>query len=176
MTQPILVNEKINSSQVRLIDFEGKQLGILSKNEALNMARDQGLDLVMIAPSSTSSPPVCKILDANKFLYENKKREKENSRKQRASVIETKEIHLRPVTDKHDIEIKCRKAKEFLEAGDKVKILLKFRGREVQHKQLGFELLNSIVEKIENAKVEKPIQDQGRDLVILLAPEVKKVV
>lgn len=165
-------NEKINASirypQVRVIDENGEQVGIMSSRDALEKAKKAGLDLVEI--SGKASPPVVKILDYGKHRYEQTKKEKEVAKKQRENRIETKEIWLRPVTDQHDIDIKLNKAKKFLEKGNRVKFGVKFRGREQASMESFKETLEKIVDNLE-AEVLQPISNQGRNLVTVLGPK-----
>jgi translation initiation factor IF-3 len=169
VTTSLLMNEQITAQELRVIDPDGNQLGILSRQDALYKAKSLGLDLIAIAPDA--SPPVCKILDGGKHLYEAKKREKEIARKQRASQIETKEIRLRPVTDKHDIQIKSKKAREFLDEGDKVRITVRFKGREADHKDIGLKVLEELMANLGEVKIEVPITNAGRDIFVLVTPQ-----
>jgi len=147
---------------VRLIDAAGEQVGIVSIQEAFRQAVDAGLDLVEISP--TTQPPVCRIMDYGKYLFELGKRSKKKSKQ-----IQTKEVKLRPTTDVGDYQVKMRKAKEFLEAGDKVKITIRFRGREMAYMNLGRELLDRIVRDLgEIATVEQTSKLEGRQLVMVL--------
>lgn len=147
---------------MRLIDAAGEQVGIVSIQEAFRQAVDAGLDLVEISP--TTQPPVCRIMDYGKYLFELGKRSKKKSKQ-----IQTKEVKLRPTTDVGDYQVKMRKAKEFLEAGDKVKITIRFRGREMAYMNLGRELLDRIVRDLgEIATVEQTSKLEGRQLVMVL--------
>ena len=138
------MNQDIKSSRLRVVSQNGEQLGILETREALNMARDQGLDLIVV--SGKSDPPVAKIQDYGKLLYEQKKKEK--AAKANRTVIVTKEIQLRPVTDSGDMERKINDAKRFLEKNNKVKFIMKFRGRERSHYQRGMEIMNEILHQL----------------------------
>lgn len=162
------VNEKIKSRQVRLIKDDGEQIGVLSTSDALYRARQSGLDLVVI--NDKTEPPVCKIVDYGKYRFDMSKREKELAKKARESKVILKEIQMRLVTDKNDVAIKARKVKEFLKDGNKVKIIVKFKGREVTHPELGFALMASVLEQVGEHKVEKPSAMNGRDMVTILAP------
>jgi translation initiation factor IF-3 len=162
-----LVNENIISKDVRLIGEQHQQIGIISTHAALDRARQQGLDLVVI---SQSSPPVVKIVDYSKFKYELIKREKELAKKVRASKIDLKEIQLRPVTDVRDVEIKAKKAQAFLSDGDKVKVVVKFKGREVSHAELGRKILENFLGHLSDYKIEKAITLTGRDMMMIVAP------
>ena len=166
MTVEYLINEKIVSKEVRLIN-EQDHNAVIPTKQALYKAQQQGLDLVVI---NNTIPPIAKILDYGKFRYETLKREKETAKKARASQIELKEIQLRPVTDTHDIEIKAKKAQQFLVDGDKVKIIIKFKGREVSHAEMGRRILENMLNALVNHKVEKPIALNGRDMVVVIAP------
>jgi len=162
----IVVNHRIQDKSIRLIDSEGNNKGVVDTKLALNQAQDQGLDLVVI--SDKSSPPVCKILDFSKYKYELKKQKKLELKKQRESKVELKEIQLRPVTDDNDINVKIKKINEFIADGDKVKIVVKFRGRELAFKDQGFSMLNNIIELADNAKFESKPNFNGRNLIVIL--------
>ena len=162
------INEAIRAASVRCIDPEGKQLGILSLDEALHKAEELGLDLVELQPNA--APPVCKILDYGKYKYQAQKRASEARKKQK--VIEVKEIKLRPNIDSHDYDVKMRSVRKFLEAGDKVKITLRFRGREMAHVELGSQLLERVRTDIdEEAKIEAMPKMEGRQMIMVLAPK-----
>jgi translation initiation factor IF-3 len=142
-------------------------VGVVTRNEGLDMATDAGLDLVEIAPNA--DPPVCKILDFGKFKYEEQKKKNEAKKKQK--VIEVKEVKFRPSIDDHDYDVKMRSMKRFFEEGDKVKITLRFRGREMAHQELGYKLLNRVKEDTAPiAKIESEPRFEGRQMVMLLAP------
>ena len=161
------VNEEIRSPQVRLIDQEGEMLGVMTAREAIQKAYSVGLDLLEISPNA--EPPVCKILDFGKFKYEQQKKKNEARKKQK--VIEVKEIKLRPNIDDHDYEVKMRAMRRFLEEGDKVKVTLRFRGREMAHVELGHALLRRVKTDFEaDAKVEQEPRSEGRQIVMVLAP------
>ena len=132
---------------MRLIGDDGEQLGIMSSKEALNLALSKNLDLVKISPNS--NPPVCKIMDFGKYKYELAKKEKESKKKQK--VVSVKEIRLRPMIDKHDLETKANMAKKFLESGDKLKVTIRFRGRELGHKEMGNQVIEKFVELIKDS-------------------------
>ena len=163
------INNKIRSSEVRLIDENGNQKGIVSIEKALDMAYDVGLDLIEISPNA--KPPVCKILDFGKFKYEIEKQYKINKKKQH--VIQVKEIRLRPNTDDHDLLTKLNKGQKFLENGDKLKVTLMFRGREFYNrKEAGKEILDRIVEILKDISVvDKPADWQGQRISIILSPK-----
>jgi translation initiation factor IF-3 len=161
-------NEKIRAKNVRVIDENGANLGIMPLYEALKLARNRDLDLVEVNPNA--DPPVCKILDYGRFKYELKKKEKQTKRVQ----IQTKEIKLRPIIDKHDFEIKLERAKEFLKDGNKVLITITFRAREIAYKQLGQNLLTQARQYLADvSKVERDIRSEGLKMSLILAP-VKK--
>jgi translation initiation factor IF-3 len=161
------VNDRIHAPEIRLIGAEGENLGVLTPNRAMALAEEAGLDLVEISP--TASPPVCKIMDFGKFKYEQQKRESEARKKQK--IIEIKEIKFRPGTDTHDYDVKMRSVLKFLEEGDKVKITLRFRGREMAHQQLGAELLQRVAGDVaETGKVESMPKLEGRQMVMMITP------
>jgi translation initiation factor IF-3 len=162
----ILLNEKIVYPTIRLINEVGEQVGIVTRQEALQQARTCNMDLVLIA---NSDPPVCKILDAGKWRYERQKVERAAAKKQRKFAVEVKEIQLRPVTSANDLAIKSRKAREFLAEGDKVKIVVKFRGREMSHKERGHAILAAFVKELGEHKVERTV-DGGNNLTLIVAP------
>ena len=162
------INEKIRSPEIRLIGAEGENLGVVSPDQALGLAEEAGLDLVEISPNAT--PPVCKIMDFGKFKYEQQKRESEARKKQK--IIEIKEIKFRPNTDTHDYDVKMRNVVKFLENGDKVKVTLRFRGREMAHQNLGRELLERVaVDIAEVGKVENMPKMEGRQMIMMIAPK-----
>lgn len=166
-----LINEEIKAKEIRVIGAEGDTLGIMSADAALRIAYDKGLDLVMMAPQAV--PPVCKIMDYGKFRFEKEKREKEAKKKQQ--VIEVKEIQLSCRIDDHDLETKAKQARKFLEAGNKVKVVMKFRGREMSHMAIGKE----IIERFGNSCADvgtidkKPVLD-GRYMSMMIAPAQQK--
>jgi len=165
------INEEITASELRVVDEEGGQMGVLSRRDALQAARDREMDLVLIAPQAV--PPVCKIIDYGKFSYEQQKREKAQKKAQHQK--ELKEIRLRAGTDTHDLDFKTRHAKEFLEQGHKVKATVFFRGREIVHQDLGRELLQKFIDGlVEVSKVDQDMRTEGRVLSVTLAPDVKK--
>ncbi|QER41995.1 translation initiation factor IF-3 [Thermodesulfobacterium sp. TA1] len=165
------VNEQIKANEVRLIGPDGKQIGIVSLREALRYAEDYGLDLVEIAP--TANPPVCKIMDFGEFLYQEAKKAKEAKKKQ--VQIETKEIKLSPKTDKHDLEVKIKHIIRFLEDKNKVKVRIVFKGREISHPEMADKVLQAIFEAVKDkAQIESPPKLEGKQLITILAPLVKK--
>ena len=160
-------NEEIRVREVQLIDQTGHNLGAVEFQIALDKAREAGLDLVEIAPNS--SPPVCKILDYGKYKYQAQKKAAEARKKQK--VVEVKEIKLRPMIDDHDYHVKMRSMQRFFEEGDKVKVTLRFRGREMAHQELGYQLLNRVRDDTSKlAKVEQEPRFEGRQVVMVLAP------
>ena len=165
------INHRIDSRDVRLIDAEGNNVGVVPTRQALIMAEEAGLDLVEISPDA--KPPVAKILDYGKFRFQEQKRVAEARKKQR--VVEIKEIKLRPMIDDHDYEVKMKAARRFFDEGDKVKVTLRFRGREMDHKELGHKLLDKVRADIaEIAKVEMEPRFEGRQIIMILAPKATK--
>ncbi|WGT49848.1 translation initiation factor IF-3 [Thioclava nitratireducens] len=161
------MNGRIRAPEIRLIGAEGENVGVVSPREAMAMAEEAGLDLVEISPNA--NPPVCKIMDFGKFKYEQQKREAEARKKQKT--IEIKEVKFRPGTDVHDYDVKMRNVVKFLENGDKVKVTLRFRGREMAHQDLGLELLNRVRSDVgELGKVENMPKLEGRQMVMMIAP------
>ncbi|PMP72361.1 MAG: translation initiation factor IF-3 [Calditerrivibrio nitroreducens] len=164
------INEEITASEVRLILEDGKQAGIVSIDEALKIAQERGYDLVEIAPNA--KPPVCKLLDYGKFKFEKVKKEKEARKKQRQNMIETKELKLRPNIDEHDYDVKLKHIRRFLEDGDKVKLVVRFKGRETMFGEHGIDLLNRITADLQDlCVVEKKPEMQGRQQVMVIAPK-----
>jgi translation initiation factor IF-3 len=162
------VNEEIRVPQVRLIDENGEMIGVLSIRDALYRAYQAGLDLLEISPNAV--PPVCKITDYGKFKYEQQKKANEARKKQK--VVEIKEIKVRPNIDDHDYEVKMKQAKSFIGEGDKVKVTLRFRGREMAHQELGVKLLERIrTELAEIVKVESMPRLENRQMVMVLSPK-----
>ena len=161
------INDEINVLRVRLVDEQGQMVGVVGRNEALDMAGDAGLDLVEIAPNA--DPPVCKILDFGKFKYEEQKKKNEARKKQK--IIEVKEIKLRPSIDDHDYEVKMRSMNKFIEEGDKVKVTMRFRGRELAHQELGMNVLMRVKGDLDTiAKVEQMPRMEGRQMTMVVAP------
>jgi len=160
-------NELIRAREVRVIGAGGEQLGILSRNDALAAARDIGMDLVEVA--STSEPPVCRIMDYGKFKYETQKKKQEA--KKRQTIVQIKEIKVRPKTDDHDYETKVRHIRRFIEAGDRCKVTVFFRGREIVHKDRGLSILERVILDTQDiAKVDQDPKSEGRTLQMLLVP------
>ena len=160
-------NNRISSPEVQVIASDGENLGILSTNEAISMAKNQGLDLIEIAPNA--NPPVCKIMDIGKYKYDLQK--KANQAKKKQKTVSLKEIKLRPGTETHDYNFKIKNAKKFITKGDKVKFTVKFKGREMQHTELGKELMNKIIEETKDiAKVESQPKFEGKQMVMIIQP------
>ncbi len=154
---------------VRLIDEQNEQLGILETHEALDRAREAGLDLVEVAP--TSDPPVCRIMDYGKWLYEQKRKTREALKKHQRHSATLKEIRLRPETDKHDLEMKLKHGREFLEKGHKLQFTMFFRGRQMLHRDRGYAVLEEITESLQDlAKIERPARMAHRRMTLLLVP------
>ncbi len=165
-----MINEQIRDKEIRLISETGEQLGIVSAKEALQKAQDAGLDLVKIAPTAT--PPVCKIVDYNKYRYEQMRKEKDAKKKQKVS--ELKEIRLSPNIDDNDLKTKANSARKFITHGDKVKVTLRFRGREMAHVQLGKEILDNFFALVEDvAALDKPTKMEGRSMMMFLTEKKK---
>ena len=160
-------NERIRSPQVQVISSNGKNLGILNIKEAINAARQEGLDLIEISPNA--NPPVCKIIDIGKYKYDLQK--KANKAKKKQKIINLKEIKLRPVTEIHDYNFKIKNAQKFLTKGDKVKFTVQFRGREMQHTNLGHQLMERIINDTTNlGKVEIKPKFEGRQMIMIVQP------
>ncbi len=160
-------NQDIKVPNVRLIDEEGEQLGVVSTADARQRAYEAGLDLVEVSPNA--DPPVCKILDAGKLKYREQKKRNEARKKQK--IIEIKEIKLRPNIDTHDYDVKMRNARRFIGDGDKVKVTMRFRGREMAHQFLGAQLLDRVKEELDEiAKVEQMPKMEGRQMVMVVSP------
>lgn len=165
------INEEIRAREVRVITADGEQLGIMSGRAAQQLAVERHLDLVEIAP--TAKPPVCKIMDYGKFRYEQQKREKEARKKQKT--FDIKEVKLRPGIEDHDFNVKYKNAVRFLEDGDKVKVTIIFRGRELSHPELGEVLLNKMAEQLkEIAIVERVPKLEGKNMIMIVAPKPAK--
>ena len=164
------LNEEIRDKEVRLIGADGAQLGIVSSAEANAMAEEQGMDLVKISPNAV--PPVCKIMDYSKFCYDQKKREKDAKKNQK--VVEIKEIRMSPSIDTNDLNTKVKAAKKFLADGDRVKVSVRFRGREMAHTNLGEKLLMDFAAACDNATMEKNPKLEGRFMAMFLTPKTNK--
>ncbi len=162
------MNQGIRAREVRVIDSDGSQIGIMPLRDALRLAEEKGLDLVEVAPQAR--PVVCRIMDFGKYKYEQSKREKEARRNQR--IITVKEVKLRPGIEDHDFQTKARNAVRFLKDGDKVKVTLMFRGREIVHPHLGQQLLNRLAEQVQElAVIERAPKLEGRNMIMILAPK-----
>ena len=170
-SKELQINDQIRDAQVRVIDADGSQLGLMSAREALQAAEERDLDLVKIAP--TAVPPVCRIMDYGKYRFEQAKKEKDARKNQR--VVETKEIRLSLNIDVADFNTKARHAIRFLQDGDKVKASIRFRGREMGHPELGIEIMQRFAEAcVEAGNVEKPAKMEGRNMLMFLAPKTNK--
>ena len=162
------VNERIRAPEIRLIGPEGENIGVVTPERAMQIAEEAGLDLVEISPNA--APPVCKVMDFGKFKYESQKREAEARKKQK--IIEIKEVKFRPNTDTHDYQVKLKNVVRFLENGDKVKVTLRFRGREMAHQDLGRILLERVAEDVkELGKIENMPRMEGRQMVMMIGPK-----
>ena len=160
-------NNRINAMEVQVISSDGKNLGVLQTKDAIQIAKDEGLDLIEISPNA--KPPVCKIIDIGKYKYDLQK--KANKAKKKQKVVELKEIKLRPVTDVHDYNFKIKNAQKFLTKGDKVKFTVRFKGREMQHHYLGMKLLKRIEENLkEVGKLELSPKFEGRQMTMVIQP------
>ncbi len=165
-----MINEQIRDREVRLIDEEGEQMGVVTLQVALKVAEERGLDLVKIAPQA--NPPVCKIMDYGKYRFDQSKREKEQRKNQ--TVVEMKEVQLSATIDTHDMEVKAKACNKFLQAGNKVKVSIRFRGRQAAHGEIGLDVMNAFLELVsDNAVVEKPAKQEGRNMYMFLAPKNK---
>ena len=161
------INEAIRVKEVRLIDENGENRGVVSIAEALRIADNAGLDLIEISPQAT--PPVCKVLDYGKYKYEIQKRKSEAKKNQK--VVNIKELKIRPAIETHDYDVKLKQAKKFLSQGDKVKVTMRFKGREMSANDMGKEILNKIIEDLENvAKVDSAPKLEGRQMIMMLSP------
>lgn len=165
------MNEKISAPEVRVIGDEGEQIGVLSIDEALAKAASEGLDLIEVSPNG--NPPVCRVMDFGKYKYQQSKRKHEAKKHQK--VVHLKEIKLRPKTEEHDLQFKTKNAIRFLNEGNKVKITVMFRGREMTHRELGRDLLIKFQEIVGDAGVvEQPLKDEGRSITVILGSNKKK--
>ena len=167
-----MINEQIRDREVRVVSESGEQLGIMSAREAMKLAQEAELDLVKIAP--TAKPPVCKIIDYGKYRYEQARKEKEAKKKQRT--VEVKEVRLSPNIDTNDLNTKVNNAKKFIAKGNKVKVTLRFRGREMAHQQIGMEVLNRVKDDLQELAVVEsfPTKIEGRQMIMVLAPKKKQ--
>jgi len=163
-----MLNEAIRAREVRLISETGEQLGVVPLKRALEMAGERSLDLVNVAPQA--KPPVCKFMDYGRYKYEQSKRDKESRKKQHTIVV--KEVQLRPQTEEHDFQVKLRNAKRFLEGKNKVKVNVRFRGRQVTHPELGKAMCERMAKELADlAAVEKPARLEGRNMIMILSPK-----
>lgn len=168
ISKELLINEEIKEKEVRLINSDGEQAGIVPIKKALEIAESKQLDLVMIAQQA--KPPVCKIMDYSKYLYEISKKEKEARKNQK--VINVKEIRFSPNIEEHDISVKAKNAEKFLKDGDKVKVTVRFRGRETDYSHLGQNLLDQFAERLSNvSEIEKAAKLEGRNMIMILKPK-----
>ena len=162
------INEMIQAAEVRLIGAEGEQIGVVTRDDALDRSANLGLDLVIVADNA--DPPVCKIMDYGKFKYEEQKKKNEARKKQKT--IDVKEIKLRPNIDSHDYDVKMRSMVKFLNEGDKVKVTMRFRGREMAHQNLGLDVLHRVRDDLEElSKIEQFPKMEGRQMVMVLSPK-----
>lgn len=167
----MIVNEQIRSKEVRLIGKDGEQVGVVSRDEALRMAEQAELDLVLVSPNA--KPPVARIIDYGKYRYEQQKREKEQRKNQKTTTV--KEIRLSPTIDDHDFDTKLRQARGFIEDEDKVKVSIRFRGRAITHKDLGQEVIERFAEGMKDiADIQSRAKMEGRSMFMMLAPQKAK--
>ena len=167
-----MINEEITDREVRLIGKEGEQLGVMSSRVALEKAEEAGLDLVKIVPGA--QPPVCKLMDYDKHRFEQSKRERELRKNQR--IVELKEVQLSATIEENDVAIKAKNAIKFLEDGDKVKVSIRFRGRQITHSDIGIKVMNDFIERTkEVCTVERRPMIEGRHMLMILAPKAEKV-
>ena len=171
LIKELTINEDIRADKVRLISDTGEQLGVMPLEEALNTAFDQGLDLVLMSPDA--KPPVCKVMDYGKYRFEQSKREKEAKKKQ--NIIEIKEVRLSPSIEEHDINVRVKNAQKFLKQGNKVKVSIRFKGRQMAHTKLGFDVMNDFAKRLEGeCVVESRPKLEGRNMMMMIGPDVKK--
>ncbi|MCB9990279.1 MAG: translation initiation factor IF-3 [Rhodospirillales bacterium] len=165
------INDQIRAEKVRLVDADGNMAGVVSVSEALKVAEEAGLDLVEVSPNA--DPPVCKVLDYGKYKYEQQKKAAEARKKQKT--VDVKEVKVRPGIEEHDYGVKMRNARRFLESGDKVKVTMRFRGREMAHQDIGMDLLRKMKEELaEISKVELEPKLEGRQMIMVLSPDSAK--
>lgn len=163
-----MINEQIKDKEIRVIDSNGEQIGIMPIKKALKLAQEKQLDLVKVAPQA--KPPVCRIMDYGKYKYEQSKKEKEARKKQK--IINIKEIRMSPKIEEHDFLVRVRNAQRFINDGDKVKVTIRFRGREIAHTDLGQEVLEKMAEELKDiAIVEKKPKVEGKNMVMILSPK-----
>ncbi len=172
-TKELNTNERIRSREVRLVDQHGNQRGIVPTTEAMALARDAGLDLVEVAPQMR--PPVCKLLDYGKYKFDLEKKNKESKKKQK--LLKMKEIRMQPKIEEHDLQFKTKHIRDFLDEGSKVKVTVRFRGRELAHTELGKVVLDKIIERLNDdggVIVDRPPQMEGRFMSVIVSPKAKK--
>ncbi len=163
-----MINEEIRDREVRLIDEAGNQQGVVSIAVATRMAEERGLDLVKIAPQA--NPPVCKLMDYGKYRFEQSKREKEQRRNQK--IIELKEVRLSATIDQHDMEVKAKACQKFIGNGDKVKVSIRFRGRQATHGEIGLDVMKAFYEMVKDvAAIDRPAKQEGRNMYMILTPK-----
>ncbi len=167
--QDFLINEQIEFSKVQVVNSEGQKIGLMPTEKAIELAEEEGLDLVLVSPNPSN--PVCKILDYSKYKFEMNKRAKESKKKQKT--IEVKEVRISPNIDKHDLEVKAKNASKFIDDGNKVKVTMRFRGRELNFIDQGREIMNNFRDLIVDAQVEKEAKMEGRNLIMFLVPKQK---
>lgn len=167
--QDFLLNEEIRFSEVQVISEDGQKLGVMKTKDAIELAYEKGLDLVLVSPNENN--PVCKILDYSKFKFEMIKKAKEAKKKQK--IAEIKEVRLSPNIDKHDLEVKAKNASKFISSGDKVKVSMRFRGRELNFVEQGKEIVNGFVDMVGECQIDKPAKVEGKNLVMFLSPKQK---
>ena len=167
----LIINEEIRDKEVRLIDENGEQLGVMSAQQALALAEERGYDLAKIQPAA--KPPVCKLLDYDKYRYEQSKRERENRKNQR--VVDIKEVQLSATIEENDVNTKAKMATRFLEGGDKVKVSIRFRGRQITHSEIGMKVMLDFAERCKDVSMveRRPLLD-GRNMIMILAPKAVK--
>ena len=167
----LMINEEIRDREVRLIDENGEQLGVMPTAKAMELAEERGLDLAKIQP--TAKPPVCKLLDYDKYRYEQSRRERENRKNQR--VVETKEVQLSATIEENDVLTKAKMAQKFLQGGDKVKVSIRFRGRQITHSETGMQVMQDFAARCaEVSSVERRPMMDGRHMIMILAPKAAK--
>ncbi len=167
--QDFLINEEIEFSKVQVVNSEGQKIGLMPTEKAIELAEEEGLDLVLVSPNPSN--PVCKILDYSKYKFEMNKKAKESKKKQKT--IEVKEVRISPNIDKHDLEVKAKNASKFIDAGNKVKVTMRFRGRELNFIDQGKEIMNNFRDLIIDAQVEKEAKMEGKNLIMFLVPKQK---
>ncbi len=165
------INHRINAPQIRVLDAKGQQIGLLTKQEALNLAQSQELDLVEVAPMA--NPPVAKIINFKKFLYQQEKKKKEEKRK--AKVSQTKEIRLGPFMSENDLQVRIKRGREFIEDGNKLRLVVKFKGRQITHPEFGRKIISNVIEALsEISKVDREPRFEGRQMIAVLSVEKGK--